>query len=644
MRNTPVGWLLKACSLAVLLAAGCGSHNKADNFGSASTNPPSNVLLVTGRVVDNVTRAGLGGVTVSLRVTGTTAYSTSTLGHDSPQTALDDSGNFTLQLDRRWVPTTGNSDTNQFILAFSAPGYAMRQMCVSFPDDDPTHYEVFDEGLIEMNKSITFQVAVSLDGKALGNTTVFAVDTTMGCNTSIPNASTGSGLGISQVVAFDGNEITAVTDGTTGIATFQGLDPLVNYVFILPAQNLNAGQLFETETFVVNPHTDAGGVKQPLIIQASSAVVPINNVSAANTNFYNTGLQLGNELEYGHAVIANPTTPSVGTGYNNGSFFSTLANVGNKTFGGGIIDLHNSFPAANSALTAASVQVVFNVPVDIILGPGNANGSGFHWTNDLALPTTINAGTTFNAFPGGDQVIGFTAASNAAKTLWTFTPNTTLTPNQTFILQVYAHQAGVPTSTQFNNGAQGALLFPFYVPGVAAGTTLSVTCDNYNGTSGQSVTTPGTSPAWMQFPTWVAGSYKVLNVVTDSTITGTGSLRTANITYSGGPTSPIIEFRDTMNTGNGNVGGNAFVFCDGSVTTGTTGATTAQACVFNGVRYRVPIQLPGSITNVSGFVSGGQGLEDDLTSGGHTTSVTLDVFAEDVQGNTLSGIVTLPVQ
>lgn len=659
-------------SVVALLAAGCHDHNSKTNtfVGDANSvsnpDPPRNLALITGRVVDNATRQGIGFATVAARFTATDIPTTQTLSQ-SGNTGFDQTGGFTIAFDprlaspsitpprgERRATTTFVTTTTFVVVAITSPGYATRQVCVPVSINIASATtQIFDAGLIEMNKAITFQVLATLDGTPLPNVNVFAVPTQVPCLDNPADISDKEGLG--GQIPFE-VELVATTDAN-GIALFQGIDPLRNYEFLVPAQDFAGNQLFNSTTGENEPFNnntgrpaDLGQIPQPLVI----AMTSFKNTPAA-IQVLKTDLASSTTL-VGEKIIFN-SGPIVTTGTGNNVFNDNV--VGNEEGGGqvaydGFLDGPTN---TDNALVAAgqTIRVVFNEPVDVL-----ASAPAFHFFDDLSSPPTTSAGITrADQFPGPEKSVGVTTTKFANGTLWLFTPSAPLKKNETFVLQIFVRAAGNPQSTLNSiepNGivtTSGALLLPFYVPGPAL-STGSITLDNYNGT------TTGTglkSQVYLQFPTFVVGSYKILSA--------TDQLQPNALQFDSA--SQVIDFQssvdnfhlDTDSTaldpnitqGSKNDTDNVvsdvnsplvdrleMVFSDGTAVVGGGPTNSPFASPVNGIRFRVPLLTE------TGVAGPARSLQMNDNSPTNTSQVTFEIFAMDLLGNTVSGAFTLPVQ
>lgn len=650
MRNS----LLTVGVLAVLLVAGCGDHNKAQNFGAsgnpaAVTNPdaPRNEVIVTGRVIDNMSRAGIPNGTVAFRLTETDIRTTGTLGN-SGNTGFDQSGGFTIVMNRQDVPDKSTRN-NTFTIAVSAPGYVTRKLCVTVPGlaNDQTP-DIADMGLIEMSKSISFQVLATLDGKALGNVTLFAIDRSEPFTCSAGN-SFNNNPGNGQESGFDGVELTAVTDGTTGIATFT-VDPLRTYDFILPAQALNGSAVFNSFTRDVEV-THPGEVTQPVVIAQISETLPVSTITLQQMNLVHDNTIVGtgsDDIKMFSGPLVNVGPP--GNIFSNGNLAKQPQDL---TAGSGS---PVGAPKTPFFLNSTSVQLVFSVPVDIVTG---TQAPGFHFFDDLTTPSTTNAGiasapgaTTSNGldFPGAERTIFGTTTKLANGTVWVITPASTLKQNETFVLQVFAHNAGNPgsnlavstdisSSTEIVTG-RGAFLIPFHVPGPALTAATQITADNYNGTTAQAPGANTKAQVYLEFPTFVQGTYKLLKQIDASTTPPFPSVETdfpsdqpVNDLDSFATDSTVLRTGVDTESGRG-----AMIFTDGAAGAGALASPSSSTHLpgrpGNSIRYIVPL--------TTGAGASGPALlaNDNATN---VSTVTLEIFAQDLLGNTVSGNITVQV-
>lgn len=231
-----------------------------------------------------------------------------------------------------------------------------------------------------------------------------------------------------------------------------------------------------------------------------------------------------------------------------------------------------------------SVQLVFRYPVDVF-------ESNFRYRNNLV---------SF-ADPDYDDNLRIdataTALAGSGNTIYNFTPVTPLPVNEVVTLNLVAR-------SRFDPSSSSNVTYNFYVP--ANLTTIPVGIDNYNGSRDGS---GGSNTTYLRFNEAVEGFYKVLAFTIDTSVT----------TFED-PFEWSIQF-----TGDEQIINN-------QLAAPPTGSNVGQSGAVAGRHFTTRIRTP-----FSSFLS----LNDSATQ---VNTVTIEISARNIAGETLDTVVTLPVE
>ncbi|MBI3609001.1 MAG: carboxypeptidase regulatory-like domain-containing protein [Nitrospirae bacterium] len=557
--------------------AGAGSGTAASD-----PTPLDGTGTVTGQVIDGATRTPIGNVEVSLIVNGVKHTLQS-----SPSADPDLTGTFAFS----GVPAGLHS------LKIAAAGYAVWQTTVAVAQSQDATPHTENLGKIGLGKGFSLKVVTTADGEVLPGVTVVAqpngVTTDCGFYATYYYYPPPQTAVLISPFALGNAEISVVTD-SQGQGNFSGLNQCLQYLLVALPHDTNGDGVYDyTAAVTVYDGTTNSDDTIALALKAVQRNDPISLVGTSMDhnlrvvftarNLSDTGPDPGSDLLIrGAGCVYNPNSSSCPT--------PSVYTPDYPSF---------SVPATG---THSVFTFVFNYPV-------SASSATVAYLDDLVNPDADENDAVDPGFPLS-RSIAATVTLDVTGTIITVTPPAVGFPKNETIT--------VGPITAVVNGVTSTLNQEVYVEddtasGLSAST--SITADNYRLLPATTTSySSGAPSAYLDFPEYVTGTYRVVSYTTSS---GTTTVNGPPVTivssnYYGGPTSSMGEM----------------VFSDGS---------SAPACEKCGAGAGVVFRVPVTVTASSDYYSSLVSLAD-----GDKLRVEVDV--RDVVGHRLSKDVELVVQ
>lgn len=465
----------------------------------------------------------------------------------------------------------------QFTLAVQSTGFADRVIPFGFfPDtgfDDLQNRLFVDLGTIGMRRGTNVTLRVSIDGMPLDDISAFAA----------PDVLSTDGT------AFDCHEVEIVEFTTGGgMAVFANLDPLTQYMVVVPSQDVNLDGIpdfFEASTFFT-PAFDGNTVAidlDPIAASQNPFIIGTNLVDLDTSFFIPTG-----------SVEGEDTRVSSSRG---------IADLPGRL---GTLNEAESVFQANT-MADGSVRVVFNRPVAVVTddGTGSPAEPSFLWLENLADDDEDPTDATgepddLTADPDVFEVgrIGGTVTSLAGGTILHVTPASPLKANEFYTLDLF-----VAPTRDLTNGSDESVSF-YRPPG--AMTSIPFGLDNFNGSQDGS---GGVNEVQLRFPGVMDGHYEIFKIQSGTSVT----------TF------------ETPSTFFFNSSDDAIIFNSNAAP--ATGSNVGESGVEVGSHYTIKLRHP-----TSGFI----GLNDNTVA--TPNRVTMKIHAVDSRGEVIDGIFELDVE
>lgn len=567
-------------ALAALVSGVAGCSEDDTSITATTVTDNGQKIRVIGRVINSQTFAPVGA---SIELCGITIG-----GVDASGTfIIDIPGNITNNLFANQA--TGSATVNIGI-RISAPGMATFVDTVNLKNDEGTigagdpglnSTSVFDLGTIALNSGFTQKIVVTKDAAPLANAHVVV----------------GSDFATAQFFSETCSDDQVGTTDSNGVVSFGKLDPFRRYTVIVPAQNVDGDS---------SGAFDFPTAQEGFTVQGSGAVFALD---VDSTSFFDTSVEVTDDSDRQFAsigvnlgVLSNVTSSgtillnSLG-GVNGTQSTATALNFSSDSFNGRFGNVDGSFSGKDYITSAdGSVTMVFSAPASVVSGAAGREIS-FRYFDNMADPSNTATFNKLNIVSATATPFGATSSDPDGPTdgtIWTFTPNTTIPAYTPFTLEFFARSTFNPANTE--SIGRGYMRIPTVATGLSS--TINVTADNYNGTTGGD---GGNRTVYFDFDRIVRGSAQIIEVTNENFLSSFGPNGSFNIENN----SSAIVNNITAAT---------------ATDVGDLGATT-------GLRFRV---------------SSGQANPDDRT--GFINSLRVAFAVEDIDGNELNTILVLPVK